>query len=222
MTQIASLPCLVATAGVEVDEDWSMSIGLFEFDGATPVSLAGLTLTASLTPVGGGDAIYDSAADIVVSGVGSNVLTLTVLAAAKAAWPPGLYRLEILATDGTYSCELVDRSKSRLRVGVPRFIRVTCMGNPSGYVAVNLPLAATPAGIAAAIATLSAAQLETLAAALNGAGFASALSSLTPSQLQALAAALLEMLPDLSISGGAPPASGTPYWNDSGFLVKAQ
>jgi hypothetical protein len=164
MTQVSSLPCLAVMAGVQTDEDWLMSIGLFEPDGVTPVSLAGLTLTASLTSLDTGGPIYSGAP--VVSGAGSNVLTLTVLAATVAGWPPGLYALEVLASDGTSTCELVDRAKSVLKVGGTRFLSVSALRNALGVGVVNT-LVSTAENIATALAALPSSQLQPLAAALN-------------------------------------------------------
>jgi hypothetical protein len=105
-TSIESLPLLQVSIGAGSDEDLVIALGFTLADGVTPLSLAGISFTAAVTNLLTETTIAtlsSEAGEIVVSGVSSNLLTLTELAAAKAAWPVGSYSLSLTASDGTFT-----------------------------------------------------------------------------------------------------------------------
>ena len=185
-TNIELLPLCKATAGVGLDEDWIFSLSFFLADGVTPIDLTGITLTVSIFT--GYGIIFTGAATI-----SGNVATLTVLAAAKASWEPGVYNFSLLATDGTNARDVF--ALSTLTVDAPQIITIT-------------PI--TGSNI-----------LSIFGGITTAAGIASALSTLPKATLLPLTYALLVALNDLHL-GDSLPASGLPMFNLSDYLVKNQ
>ena len=111
-TLIESLPLLRASQGVGLDEDWIASFAFTDASGAA-LSLSGITFAATVA------AQRATIAGVVVG----NVVTFTVYAASKAAWAPGTYAFSILATDGTYSKDVLVGSS--VSVGDPAALTVS-------------------------------------------------------------------------------------------------
>jgi hypothetical protein len=126
MTNIASLPLLVATAGVQTDEDFIGSLALTRADGGTPLDLSGLTFTMKI----------GTFAMVAVSVFGG-VLSWDVPTASKATWSTGRYRLSLLATDGV---EIRDVFSAKSTITI---------GNDASFV-VSTASGATAAALAAA------------------------------------------------------------------------
>lgn len=149
-TSIGLLPLYRAIAGVQSDEDWALSLAFYLADGVTPISLAGISFAGALTPQWGAT-ISLGGAQFAISGASSNILTLTVLAAAKAAWGLGAYQFTILASDGVSERDLL--GNSTLTVGAPQVLTLTpivAAGGAPGNLISYLPAALTPAALLAA------------------------------------------------------------------------
>ena len=141
-TNIESLPLLQANIGVGSDEDLVIALGFTMADGVTPLSLAGISFTAAVTSLLTGTTIAilsSEGGEIVVSGGSSNLLTITELAAAKAAWAVGAYALSLTASDGTFTKDVF--VSSSVIVGAPSPLSVTIV-RAAGVAAVS---AASPA-----------------------------------------------------------------------------
>ncbi len=202
MSTLTLLPLVQVTDGVQIDEDWQLSIAYYLDDGVTPVPLTGLTFTLT---VGAFATLSTGSGQIVVSGPSSNLLVITALAAAKASWPTGVYPISLSANDGTYTRDLF--ASSTLAIGAAQITRVTLIVAPD-----NLSQSVAAPLSAALAAALQALQPTALASALGG---------LATSDQSALAQALLSALP-VQTGSGAPVASGQPFINTSGFVVIAQ
>ena len=138
-TLIESLPLLRASQGVGLDEDWIASFAFTDASGAA-LSLSGITFAATV-------AAQQAAIAGVVAG---NVVTFTVYAAAKTTWPPGTFAFAVLATDGTFSKDIL--VGSALTVGDPAALTVSIVsrGGASTSASVVSPqTAANTAAIAA-------------------------------------------------------------------------
>lgn len=206
MSSISLLPLYRVTSGVQPDEDWTLAFAFYLADGLTPISLAGIGFTATLRPLPGGVAIYSSGANFAISGAANNILTLTVLAAAKAGWGLGAYALTILAADGVYDRDLL--ANSTLTVGAPQTVSATPIV-AAGGAPTNL-MAFLPPAVALALT------------AATPAVMAAGLAALSSGQLAALSSALVQALPNFQTNGGVIPAAGLPFINASGFVVIAQ
>ena len=189
-TNIELLPICKATAGVGLDEDWIFSLAFVLPDNVTPINLTGITLTVSVFTEYG--SLFIGPATI--SGTGNNVATLTVLAAAKATWEPGVYSLEMVATDGVNTKDVF--ALSTLTVGDPQIVTITLLAGGSNVVSIG-------------------------GGNVNTAALAAALASLPASQLIYLANSLLSAVASLQ-SGLFVPSTGKPYVDDSGFVVIVQ
>lgn len=127
-TYIESLPLLQANIGVGPDEDLVIALGFTMADGVTPLSLAGISFTSSIVSLLSGTTIAtlsSEGGEIVVSGGSSNLLTITELAAAKAAWAFGAYALTLTASDGTFTKDVL--VSSSVIVGAPSPLSVTIL-----------------------------------------------------------------------------------------------
>jgi hypothetical protein len=202
MSTLTLLPPLRVADGVQPDEDWRLSIAFYLEDGVTPIPLTGLAFTLNV----GAIATLGAAGDhITVSGPLNNVLLVTVLAAEKASWQPGVYPLSLSASDGQYTRELF--ASSTLTVGSSQVAQVSLLVAPdASQSSIAAPL---PAALAAAFQAL---QPDALAAAL---------AALSGSQLSPLAQSLLAALP-AQIAASEPVAAGQAFINSSGFVVIAQ
>ena len=109
MTNILVLPLLQVTTGVQTDEDFQFSAAYYYSDGATPVSLSGITFTCAIGNIATPSVSILSAAE--------NVISIEVPAASKDAWPEGTFPFYLLATDGTYTRNLT--ANSYVTVGEP-------------------------------------------------------------------------------------------------------
>ena len=189
-TNIELLPLCKATAGVGLDEDWIFSLAFVLPDNVTPINLTGITLTVSVFTEYG--TLFTGPS--VISGTGNNVATLTVLAAAKATWEPGVYWLEMVATDGVNTKDIL--ALSTLTVGAPQIVTITLLAGGSNVVSIG-------------------------GGNVNTAALAAALASLPASQLIYLANSLLSAVASIQ-RGVFVPDAGKPYMNDSGFVVIIQ
>jgi hypothetical protein len=153
-TNIESLPLLQANIGVGSDEDLVIALGFTMADGVTPLSLAGISFTAAATSLLTGTTIATLSSlggEVVISGASSNFLTITELAAAKAAWGVGAYALTLTASDGTYTKDVF--VSSSVIVGAPSPLSVTVV-RAGGAAAVSAASAAqlvAPAAVQAAV-----------------------------------------------------------------------
>jgi hypothetical protein len=148
-TSIESLPLLQANIGVGSDEDLVITLGFTMADGVTPLSLAGISFTTAVTSLLTGTTIAilsSEGGEIVVSGGSSNLLTITELAAAKAAWAVGAYALSLTASDGTFTKDVF--VSSSVIVGAPSPLSVTVV-RALGVVAVSAASPAVPVAPAA-------------------------------------------------------------------------
>ncbi len=125
MTNIWSLPQAKITAFVGSDEDFALGLA-FTVNGAA-LDLSGISF--ALTIAGAGAV---STANGEVTDPSGNLIALAP-AAVKAAWPSGRYTLSLLATDGTYSRDLLVRST--LTVGQPGAPILLAVGTNAGAVA---------------------------------------------------------------------------------------
>jgi hypothetical protein len=196
MSTLSLLPLVEITDGVQSDEDWRLSIAYYLDDGVTPIPLTGLSFTLS---VGAFAILSSSAGQIVASGPSNNVLVITELAAAKSAWPIGVYPIALSVNDGTYTRDLF--ASSTLTIGAAQITAPDCLAT----------------SIAAQVPTALAAALQ----ALQPAALAAALAALSGADLAVLTQAIFAALPVQS-GAGAPAASGQPFINSSGFVVIAQ
>ena len=141
-TNIESLPLLQASIGV-------IALGFYLSDGVTALSLAGISFMAGVTSLltaTTNATLSTAGGQIVVSGGSSNLLTITELAAAKAAWAHGAYALSLTASDGTFSKDVF--VSSAVTVGAPSPLGVTVIraaGVASVSVASPVPPIATAA-----------------------------------------------------------------------------
>ena len=189
-TNIELLPLCKATAGVGLDEDWIFSLAFVLPDNVTPINLTGITLTVSVFTEYG--TLFTGPS--VISGTGNNVATLTVLAAAKATWEPGVYWLEMVATDGVNTKDIL--ALSTLTVGAPQIVTITLLAGGSNVVSVG-------------------------GGNVNTAALAAALAALPRSQLVILTNAIVAAMPNVE-NAEAIPAAPKPFVNGSGFLVTSQ
>ena len=202
MSTLPLLPLVEITDGVQSDEDWRLSIAYYLDDGVTPIPLTGLSFTLS---VGAFAILSSSAGQIVVSGPSNNVLVITELAAAKAAWPTGVYPIALSVNDGTYTRDLF--ASSSLTIGAAQITHVTLVTAPD-FLATSIA-AQVPVALAAALQ------------ALQPGALATALAALSSANLFILTQAIFATLP-VQTGAGAPVASGQPFINSSGFVVIAQ
>lgn len=202
MSALALLPLVRVTDGVQLDEDWQLSIAFYLEDGVTPIPLDGLTFSMS---IGAFATLSTSTGQIVVSGPSNNVLVITALANDKANWPSGVYPISLLAADGSYVRDLF--ASSTLTIGSAQVTRVSLLVAPD----------ITPRSIAAPISTALAAALQ----ALQPLALASTLAGLSSAELSSLAQALFSALP-MQTGSGAPVSSGQAFINNSGYVVIAQ
>ena len=163
MSNIASLPLLRVTQGVGLDEDWVLPLAFLASGSAwDPI---GITFTATLTPASG------RSAEECVGVVVGNLLTFTVLAAAKASWPPGLYDLTITAAASDGTKDLLTQSSVTL-------------GQPSPpIVTVILAIGYSPTTVAVAISAQTAANTAAIAAIEAAGGGGGGGTSTPPVQL---------------------------------------
>jgi len=118
-TNIEILPIVKATIGVAQDEDLIVSFAVFQSDGATPLSLAGISFVATVVAIPGGATVATLSTDtgeIVISGGGTNVLTMTDFASNKP-WAPGAYAFRLRASDGVFTKDVF--ALSSITVGDP-------------------------------------------------------------------------------------------------------
>jgi hypothetical protein len=148
-TNIESLPLIQASLGVGADEDLIIAIAFYLSDGVTPLSLAGISFTATLKSLLTGTTVATlstAAGQIVISGAASNLLTMTELAAAKAAWAPGSYAINLTASDVTLTRDLF--VSSSVFVGAPSPLSLSVI-RPAGLQAANIASAVPPLAVEA-------------------------------------------------------------------------
>jgi hypothetical protein len=137
MTSIESLPLLRVTQGVGVDEDFILALAFYFADGSTPISLAGIAFTATLSQTGASETLSTGTGEIAVIGATANVLGFNVPAAEKAAWKSGVYAFDLTAEDGTYTKDIF--LNSSLTVLEPSPPNVTLIGGAMNSIVVPLP-----------------------------------------------------------------------------------
>ena len=137
MTSIESLPILRVTQGVGVDEDFILALAFYFADGSTPLSLAGIAFTATLSQTGASETLSTASGEIAIGGAASNVLVFSVLADAKMAWKSGVYGFDLTAADGTYTKDVF--LNSSLTVLEPSPPSVTLIGGAMNSIVVPLP-----------------------------------------------------------------------------------
>ena len=118
MSNILLLSLQQVAASVEADEDfgpWTMTF--FEADGVTPIDLAGISFTATIGPF---QALTSGAGGALT--VSGNTLTL-FLPAAQKNWATGRYSFSLLASDGTYTRDIL--ANSTVIVGAPAAFSVS-------------------------------------------------------------------------------------------------
>ena len=202
MSTISLLPLVKVVDGVQPDEDWQLTLAYFLDDGATPVDISALTFSLR---IGALATVSSASGQIAVSGPFENLLVITVLAATKASWPIGLYDIALTASDGTYSRDLFARST--LAVGGAQTPRVSLVVAPElGQRAIVAPVSAA---LAAAFQ------------ALQPSAIVAALASLAAEDLQTLAQALIQSLP-VQTGAISPVPAGRPFVNFSGYVVVEQ
>ncbi len=138
MSNLSLLPLYQLSAGIQNNEDWTVSLFVAQADGATPVDLTGIAFTAR---VGG----Y---APIVVNGDATGLVVIAAPASQVATWAPGYYPLSILATaaDGTRALAAVE---SGLTVGADRSLTSKLLASESGVAFASSLRAAVFASLAA-------------------------------------------------------------------------
>lgn len=189
MSSVQLLPLLRVSAGVQADEDFSLSLAFYLSDGITPINLSGLTFIAK---VGVLTTAVSASGALVVSGASNNMLTLTILAATKSSWCAGAYPLSLLASDGVYTRDIF--ALSTLTVGAPALNSLTTL--------------VAPGGSATSIATATSSALASAIAAAQPATLAVALAALPSSTLAPLAQAVIAALPMEAPGAFAPISSG--------------
>jgi hypothetical protein len=202
MSTLTLLPLIQVADGVQTDEDWRLSIAFYLDDGATPISLTGLSFTLS---VGSIATLSSASGQISVSGPSNNVMNVIVLAANKASWPIGVYDLGLSVSDGVNSLDLF--ASSTLSVGDSQVARVSLLVAPD----------AVPRSIAAPLP----AALGQAFQALQPPSIALALAAMPATQLAALTQAIFSALPVQS-GPGEPVSAGQAFINNSGYVVIAQ
>ena len=142
MTSIESLPILRVTQGVGIDEDFILALAFYLADGLTPLSLAGITFSATLSQPEANQTLSTTGGEIAV-GVGgaSNILIFTVFAAAKAAWKAGVYAFDLTAADGVYTKDVF--VNSTLTLSEPSPPNVSIIG-PGGAQVPNVVVPLPP------------------------------------------------------------------------------
>ena len=203
MSTISLLPLVKVVDGVQPDEDWQLTLAYFLDDGATPVDISALTFSLR---IGALATVSSASGQIAVSGPFENLLVITVLAATKASWPIGPIRHRALRRAmETYSRDLFARST--LAVGGAQTPRVSLVVAPElGQRAIVAPVSAA---LAAAFQ------------ALQPSAIVAALASLAAEDLQTLAQALIQSLP-VQTGAISPVPAGRPFVNFSGYVVVEQ
>lgn len=120
-TNIELLPIVNITIGVGQDEDLIIALEAFQSDGVSPLLLAGITFTATVTALPHGPVVATLSSTglvpgIVISSLQRNILTITDYAAEKP-WKHGVYSIRLLADDGVYTKEIF--ALSSITVGPP-------------------------------------------------------------------------------------------------------
>ena len=113
MSNIALLPLYEVHAGIQANEDWSMSLFVARPDGVTPIDLTGITFTATV----------GSYTPISVSGDATGLVVIAASAAQKSAWADGYHPMTVLATASDGKRDLTARSF--LTIGSPRSVVAT-------------------------------------------------------------------------------------------------
>lgn len=156
-TNISALPLLKVLAGVQSDEDFTISLALTQSDGVTPLDLSGISFSSKI----GSFATITTANGLTVSG---NIISWTVLAAQKSGWPTGQYDFALTASDGTDTRD-VFAAHSKIRIGEDLSLVVISVSSATAAsgsaVAVPLP-APLAAAVGAAQASAAQAFLDTL------------------------------------------------------------
>lgn len=193
-TQIDLLPLVCLTTGVQEDEDLNLALA-FTLTGGAPINLSNIGFTLS---IGGLESEPVTAAGA-ISGADDDILTFNVAAAAKTAWPTGIYPLSILAVDATGGeDDLISRDvlgASTIEIGAPALPVVSQLVAPG----------VAPTAIVAPVSS-----------AVSPAAVLAALLSLSGSTLAPLAQALLAAIP------GSIPATGQYYTDADGFVARSQ
>lgn len=101
-TNIEILPLLYAVVGAG-EGDLFLSFAIYEADGVTPLSLAGISFSGSIHSSTAVIASL-SGSQIVVSN--TSTITIRVPGAQVATWMAGQYQLDVTATDGTNTRDL--------------------------------------------------------------------------------------------------------------------
>ena len=119
-SNILLLPVVQVCGGVETDEDLLFSIAFLASDGVTPISLAGITFTSTISYfagdplfVGSSVATEEQAATLFIN---NNTILFWIPVSLKQGWEVGAYEIDLLASDGTYASELFG-PKSTLVIG---------------------------------------------------------------------------------------------------------
>jgi hypothetical protein len=167
MSALGILPLLTLTYGVGSDEDFNIPLAFYLSDGVTPISLIGITFTASLVNEAGTLASFPSStASITTSGSASNILTLLVAAQNKQLWPDDNYELLLTGNDGINTRDILQGST--VVVGTPIPLNVSPVVGDAPL-ALNILLAASPQ-ISAMQVAIAALQAEVAALQAGGGG----------------------------------------------------
>lgn len=201
MSTISLLPSLIVTDGVQINEDWKLSIAFYLADGVTPIPLTGLIFTVNI-----GNIATLNANQIAIAGPSQNVLLISAYAMQTKNWSTGVYPLTLSVTDGQYTRSLF--ISSTLSVGSAQLASVT--------------LAIAPDTVPNALASPISAALASAFQALQPGPIATSLANLSSTQLFGLTQALFATLPIQGAGQPAPVSTGQPFINSSGFVVIAQ
>lgn len=202
MSTLSLLPLIRLADGVQTGEDWRLAIAFYLEDGVTPISLDGLTFTLT---VGAFATLSTGSGQISVAGPLGNVMSVLVLAEAKSDWPTGVFPLGLTVSDGVGNRDIF--ASSSLAIGAPQVTSVSLVVAPD--VAPRTLAAPLPAALAQALQ------------ALQPGNIAAALASLPAAQLSGLAQAVFASL-DVQSGPNAPVNSGEAFVNSSGYVVIAQ
>lgn len=141
MTNIELLTLYRLLQGTGDDEDWILSIPFVDNDG-NAVDLSGISFVASLALFG----VVTATTSGVVTG---NLVTFIIFAAAKASWAQSNYSVSVLATDGTYTKDILSAS-SILAVGSPSpQVLTTLNGGAASLGAVSMQTSVNTTAISA-------------------------------------------------------------------------
>jgi hypothetical protein len=210
MSNIGLLPLLQVSGGVQLGEELVLAIPFTLSDGVTPLSLAGLTLTSTFADASTGDTLYTASTTngaLFVTGTSSNLLTWAIQPSTIDGWP-GLVTFDLLASDGTYSQQVLFASSAG--VGAPQEWSVRS----------RKILGQTNPAVSQSNAALSA--LSAAASAASALAIANTFSSLAPVTANTLYANALAIPPiEAFATRAGTPLVGDGETDDSAALVAA-